>query len=281
MVSSSPYETVNTNKEAGAVYFYINTAGVWTQQSRIVPNVVLPNALFGSSVAVYGDYLAVGSPGTPAVYIFIRVGLTWNQQAKLVAPGAVDSDAKFGALNGVALDGTYLAIGSKGLETVFVYKRTGTNWSLVGTLRSSDYFEVTRLGITYVHKQEFGCSVSLSGSTLVIGAQYADYDKTQYSDIYQQWYARRHHGGKGAVYIYYKTGSADISADWSEQVRLQPKEKVYGERFGFSVALDGDSLVVGAPGSPSAPTVAWDFESGDLTVKDNFNNHNIYIYIYI
>jgi hypothetical protein len=79
----------------------------------------------------------------------------------------------------------------------------------------------------------FGNSVALSGDTLVVGAPADDVIPfiTQ------------------AVYVFTRTGDT-----WSQQARLRPSNPESQDRFGFSVAIDGDTLVVGAPGEDSSAT---------------------------
>jgi len=76
----------------------------------------------------------------------------------------------------------------------------------------------------------FGWSVAVSGDTVVVGAR----------DSFK---------GPGAVYVY-----VNRSGVWSQQARLEASNKEAADRFGYSVAISGDTLVVGAPGESSAAT---------------------------
>ena len=50
-----------------------------------------------------------------------------------------------------------------------------------------------------------------------------------------------------------------------QEAALQPDDRSSGAWFGFSVAVDGDAVVVGAPNAAGAAMTTWDFETGDLT----------------
>lgn len=76
----------------------------------------------------------------------------------------------------------------------------------------------------------FGWSVAVSGDTVVVGAR----------DSFK---------GPGAVYVY-----VNRSGEWSQQARLEASNKEAADRFGYSVAISGDTLVVGAPAESSAAT---------------------------
>jgi hypothetical protein len=69
----------------------------------------------------------------------------------------------------------------------------------------------------------FGWAVDISGDTLVVGAP---------------WY----NSDAGAAYVYVRSGGA-----WSHQTTLQAPAPAAGDQFGYSVAIDGDIIIVGAP----------------------------------
>ena len=85
----------------------------------------------------------------------------------------------------------------------------------------------------------FGRSVAISGETLVVGA---DGDDTRGVDA-------------GAAYVF----GRDSTGAWTLSTRCWPSERRTGDRFGWSVDVQGDLAVVGAPGhdalSPMAPAV--------------------------
>jgi len=78
-----------------------------------------------------------------------------------------------------------------------------------------------------IEYERFGGSVSISNGTLVIGAISAD-DNGYFS---------------GSAYIYEFDG-----IDWIEETKLIPADNSESDQFGNAVAIDGETIIVGAPG---------------------------------
>ena len=102
--------------------------------------------------------------------------------------------------------------------SAYVYIRNGdTPWTQQAKLMAKD-------GAAYDY---FGRSVDVDGDTVVVGARYDD-DGTN----------------NGSVYIFTRSGTT-----WSQQSKLVAEDGADGDRFGNSVAVDGDTIVVGASGN--------------------------------
>lgn len=92
---------------------------------------------------------------------------------------------------------------------------------------------------------EFGYSVALSGHTMVVGAFREDSGTTgvdgdqSNNDVINA----------GAVYVFVRDG-----ATWAQQTYLKASNPQTGDQFGFSVAVSGDTLAVGAPFEDSSAT---------------------------
>ena len=71
----------------------------------------------------------------------------------------------------------------------------------------------------------FGHDVAPDGDTALIGAVHDDYNGMF----------------SGSAYVFTRTGGV-----WSEQAKLLPADGAVGDSFGNSVALDGDTVVIGA-----------------------------------
>lgn len=113
----------------GAIYFFARSGTTWAQQSLRRASNARPSALFGASLAMVGDTLAVGSPGETssstgiggeetsmppltqagAVYLFAQQGGGWSQ-VEFVKASNTRAKAMFGA--SVALSSTRLVVGS-------------------------------------------------------------------------------------------------------------------------------------------------------------------------
>ena len=187
---------------------------------------------FGFSVGLSGDTAVVGAReddhagggNAGSAYIFENNGIRWEQVAKLTAFDAANSD-RFG--NSVAASGETIVVGARGDDhaggdgagSAYVFVRDGTHWPLQAKLTASDAAPA----------DEFGTSVALSGDTIVVGAREDD-----------------HAGGMnaGSAYVFFRSGNS-----WSEQAKLVGSDSALADRFGISVAVSGDTAVVGARGN--------------------------------
>ncbi len=183
---------------------------------------------FGRSVAVSGNTIIVGADGSNdsgensgSAYVFVHSGAGWSQQAKLTADDAAALDI-FGY--SVSISGDTAIVGAPwdddkgdGSGSAYIFVRSGTAWSQQAKLTASDG----------AASDWFGYSVAISGDTAIVGA-YGDDDNGDLS---------------GAAYIFTRTGTA-----WSQQAKLTPGDGAGGDQFGCFVAIDGDTVIVGAYG---------------------------------
>ena len=191
---------MHADNGAGQVDIFFNNLGVWTQ-TQVLTNSESPlvasgavhgnKSYFGSALDLDLDnaQLIVGAYGEGAAYIFVLDSNNstgnWTLEGRLSVPEVEQAPASsyFGWHNAVALSGSYAAVGAKGLESVYIFSFNETlqEWLLHQTLHSSDYHSyqatpvVSGVATTYVLQQEFGCSVSMSLTTLAVGARRANY----------------------------------------------------------------------------------------------------------
>jgi hypothetical protein len=218
--------------------------------------------LFGTSVALSGDTLVVSAPnerssatgvngdesdnsaaGAGAAYVFVRSGSTWTQQAYLKASNAQASDS-FG--RSVAICGDTIVVGaphershatgvngnqidnsSPSAGAAYVFVRSGAIWSQQAYLKASNTDE----------GDKFGWSVAVSEDTVVVGAfgersSATGIDGGQANDDLFE---------AGAAYVFVRTGST-----WGQQAYLKASNTDEWDRFGYSVAASGDTILVGA-----------------------------------
>lgn len=208
---------------------------------------------FGTSVALQGDLLAVGSPGASSnginnhgsVQLFTGIetdGLTWQKELSSGQLGSnmpvlADSDA-FGIA--LALDGDHLAVGARGAilgegnhGSVHLFSGVGSNFSGITWKKEiiSGFGAFNMPSLTEF--DFFGTAVALDGDRLVVGAAG---DSTG---------ARINSGA-----VHYFTGVGDDFSRLSWEGKLESGTKglqlANSDFFGWSVALDGDRLAVGA-----------------------------------
>lgn len=133
--------------DAGAAHVFTRTAGVWTEEQRLVSDDPEQDARFGLSSAIDGDVVLVGEryrdldavSDSGAAFVFHRSGGTWNSIA-LLAASDPDLGAEFGS--DVALAGTSAVIGAWMYDHSGFDDAGGTDVFLVpGTLIFGDGFE--------------------------------------------------------------------------------------------------------------------------------------------
>lgn len=236
-----PYKHLNNSNEGCVFLFDRDQGGAdnWGLAKKIVANDHDLGDQFGSAVALYGDYLVVGSPydwqdgthGGGSVYIFERNygGVNnWGQIKKLRPPsGYEDSSQNFGC--SVDVYGDYVIVGAKdygGHGQAFLFYRNqggADNWGLVKALIGHDTNAA----------DAFGYSVTVWGDYAAVGANNHEenYAGTDYNC--------------GSVYVFYRNqGGAD---NWGEVSQLFPLELNVAAQFGNAVSIYNQFLVVGAP----------------------------------
>lgn len=214
-----------TVEDCGAAYLFHADGTDWTQMQKLTASDAGEEDRFGRSVAIEGDYAVVGAPynkdATGAAYVFYYNGSVWAQQAKLTASDAVTTDF-FGWA--VAISGDWIVVTAPNEDargtnagSMYVFKRSGTTWTQKAKLTASD-------GAAY---DILGGAVSIDGNYIVVGVTNSDGSGSS----------------SGSAYIYYYNGST-----WSQQAKVVAFDAAENDWFGWSVSIDGDWLVVGAPG---------------------------------
>lgn len=221
----------------GAVYVYRYDPGLetWDLEQRLAAPDAVPGDFFGSSVAVSGDVLAIGSefdssnsPTSGSVYIYEYDSGSgqWVPRSELYAPDPHQGD-RFG--NSVDLQGDALLVGALGHDgqgvlsgKAYVYRDpSGTgNFGLEDELQPGDLSG----------GEQFGSSVDLDADLAVFGCQYADLNGSD----------------SGTVYVY-RYDSVGMS--WVPEDKLEPAEVDGGDLFGHAVAVSASKGIVlaGAP----------------------------------
>ncbi len=201
-----------------------------TAATLVTGSGVLAGDGFGQALAVDGDWMVVGAPWHDAVatdaggaWVFQRQGQSWQEFGSLL-PIAGSKGVGFGV--SVAISGSSLAVGAwsdsvGGDESgaVYTYEWDGCAcaWASQGVLRPDEPQA----------QERFGTSVSLSGDCLAVGA-YGASDQAPSS---------------GAAYVF-----ARDDGSWQQQIRLASPAGEKGNYFGWSIAMDGGVLAVGAYG---------------------------------
>jgi hypothetical protein len=260
-------EADNSADGAGAVYVFVRSGSTWTQQAYVKASNTEAFDAFGSSVALSGDTLVVGAlnesssavgvngnqssnaaSGAGAAYVFVRSGSTWTQQAFLKASNtqafdnfghavAIDGDtivvsAIFESSNAVGINGNQSNNSAGAAGAVYVFVRVGSAWF------QQAYIKASNTGAS----DNFGVDLALSGNTLVVGASSEDSASVGVNGAQGSNAAPE----SGAAYVFVRSGST-----WSQQAYLKASNTESFDGFGFTVAVSGDTVLVGAGGEDS------------------------------
>ena len=287
----------NGATDSGAAYVFVRPGGVWSQQAYLKASNTggagLGNLgdLFGHCVAVSGDTVAVGAPGedsgatgvngnqtsngaagSGAAYVFVRSGAVWRQQAYLKASNTEGND-EFGfsiAISGntvlagargessdaTGVKGTQTSNGAAGSGAAYVFVRSGAVWSQQAYLKASN----TDVG------HEFGLSLAVSGDAAVVGAWGKSSNATGVNGTptnNSTWSA-------GAAYIFVRSGSV-----WSQEAFLKASNTEEYDNLGASVAVNGGTVLVGAPYESSSATGV----NGNQSNNDTSSSGAVYVFV--
>ena len=208
----------------GSAYVFVRSGTTWTQQAKLAPSVTQSNQRFGIvSISSDGNTAIVGAYGenwpAGAIYIYIRSGTTWSQQARISIGGGYF----FGSSLSISGDGLTLAVGVGQEPALYIFAKSGTTWSQQAKITGIVFGAAPDAGI--------GAPVSISsdGNTIIFGASREDTGATD----------------AGAAYIFTRSGTS-----WSQQAKIQASDKEANDYFGSSVSIssDGNTAIVGAHG---------------------------------
>ncbi len=208
----------------GTVDLYLSSDGRFIAQQRLAPSDLRPFDQMGSTVAIdnSNDTVAAGalnsSSQTQTAYIFTDVNGSWAQAPVITVPDPGDAHA---LPSTVAADGSTVVVGDQytnntsGAAYVYGPPIPGAGppaWRLVQTLTAAD------------GGGEFGRAIAISGGTMIVGAF-------------------GHQGNAGAAYVF----TENDSGSWIQQPQdLLASDGATSDDFGWAVALDGDTMFVGA-----------------------------------
>ena len=271
-------QTDNSLTSAGAVFVFSRNGSLWEQQAFIKASNTDETDFFGFSISLSadGNTLAVGAFleassatgingvqtnnsvfGAGAVYIFVRNGSLWEEQAYIKASNT-EADDFFGGSVSLSADGNTLAVGAdgeassatgiNGVQTdnsvssagaVYVFARNGPLWEQQAYIKASNTEEDDKFGNRL--------SLSADGNTLAVGAGGEDSSATGINGDQ----AANSVSNSGAAYVFSRNGSL-----WEQQAYIKASNTEADDFFGGSVSLsaDGNTLAVGANEEDSSAT---------------------------
>jgi len=260
--------TAATRAGAAHVFLYDTNSG-WALEDTLLPGSPESFGHFGEEIVLVGTSAFVASAANPApaiasgkVELFQRSGSNWAADGVWESR---DEDEDDYAGYSVAIDGLYAVVGVLGDDdtavfggAAYVFRNFGAAWALEARLSG---------GPDSSFQGRFGADVDIDGLRLVVGA-----DREAASAVLRS----------GAAYVFER----HAAGDWRLEERLEASIPREDARFGSSVAISGDSVLVGAssdqgsaPGTGAAYTFrfendAWAFGqklyAGGGVVNDDF-----------
>ena len=234
-----------TNVSTGSAYVFARDSnGEWSQNAKLTASNAALDDLFGNSVAVDDDTIAVGAYGkddnsltdSGLVYVFVKSGgAAWATTTETVQLRASDRAANDNFGRSVAVDGNTIVVGASGdrntvdgaeasTGSAYVFTKPNTGWT------NSAGTETAKLTASDgADSDQFGRSVAVYGDTILVGAHQNDDDGTD----------------SGSIYVFIKPTNG--WTDTTGTVKLTASNAATGDRFGIALALDGDTALVAAP----------------------------------
>ncbi len=279
MVVGASQATVNGNERQGAAYVFQRTGAYWTDAVQVAKLTASDGDgfdYFGWGVAIQGDTIVVGGYYATKAYVFVKPESGWSDMTETAALNASDGtiDDSFG--RAVSIENDTIVVGapfkddSKG--GVYVYVKPNDGWA--------DMDETARLSATNLNSDEqLGVSVDISGNTIVAGAfghafvyvkpgggwvnatQTARLDAT--NDSAMQSFGRGvaihentiavgapgQSGYFGTAYVFVKPNGG--WSNMTQTAQLDTADSGAGSLFGSALAMDNETIVIGAPGYSS------------------------------
>lgn len=291
------------SSNSGAAYVYVQSGTSWTQQAYLKASNNGSSDVFGTTVAISSDTITVGAPsesssqttitngtaasaddsavGTGAVYVFVRSGTSWTQQA-YIKPPTTGADS-FSVYDGLDIDSDTMVVGSvfedsnqttitngttassdnsaSSSGAAYVYKRTGSTWIQEAFLKASNSDS----------NDNFGHSVSVSGDVIAVGAQAEDSNQTTITNG-SMASSDNSLASTGAVYVFRRSGS-----QWSQSAYLKPAAARLNDSFGSAVDVSQGVIVVGVPQDDSNQST---ITNGTTASSDTSKNASGAAYIF-
>ena len=271
----------DTARDSGSVLVFQRAENDWTVQAKLIDEDGEDRDWFGFSVSISGDYAAVGAPARNEVatksgcaYVFARTGETWTKCSKLTPPDGA-ADAWFGY--SVSISGDSAMVGAVGDDeqgtkagAVYIFQPGDPNWPMQQKITAEDAEA----------DDKFGFSVCINGDDAIVGAIKDDDNGDDAGAVYilhfdgENWlqqqkllasdgqagnwfgysvsinddyaaagaiYDNENGTNSGSAYVFKRYGQS-----WVEEAKLTAPDAAAEDKFGYSVSVTGDSVIVGA-----------------------------------
>ncbi len=241
VMAGAPSYTQNNNTDPGEITIASKSSltGSWATEFTKIGQV--GNDLFGSSVALDTGIAVIGAPGAligsdalaGKAYLYTKNNNVWGPAATAIWSAGTNAGAGTIFGSSVAVDSNTVVIGSPGEDSgsgaAYVFTKTNNVWSAV-RLTASDR----------ANADSFGRWVAVDGDFVVVGSWRDDDGGTDSGSVYV---FTKPSGGWGTWVTLSTSSKAALTA------KLTASDAAADDHFGWSVAVDGDNVVVGAYGN--------------------------------
>lgn len=308
-ISETPNLSLSKATDSGAVYIIGKSEGKWQHQAFVKAANAQQSDSFGSSVALSGDTVVVGAyfedsnqttitngstastndglTSSGAAYIYRMNEESWVQEAYLkpshgsimaLFGSVVDISGDTAVVSAFYEDSNHIAIMNgddpysdeiNNSGAVYIFRRDGKQWVQEAHLKANNAGP----------GDHYGYSVSVSGNTVAVGARSEDSNLATVLNGQEQFKSFLENDGmqdSGAVYVYRRSGGK-----WVHEALVKAVNSGEGDFFGSSLALSGDTLIIGSPREDSGQTVITNGRD-ELNSHDDNNNRQdsgaVYVY---
>lgn len=232
VVVGAPGHARGSADNAGAAYVFERQSGAWKNQQKLASPTLLADYQFGRSVAFDGATIVVGAPGdalngidSGTAYVFDSSGGQWTQTARLSGSDTSSND-RFGAA--VSVLGDRIVVGAPGQDgngtdagAAYVFENVGGSWA-----------EQARVQVLGANAgAQAGQAVAAHAEEVLVAAPGDDEAGVD----------------AGAIHVFAPNGTGA----WNHTLTIRPDDVDTAHEFGAALALDGETLVAGAPGDDS------------------------------
>jgi FG-GAP repeat len=231
----------------GAAYVFVKPANGWTNMTQVATLTASDDAYhFGASVAVSGDTVVIGAPWTEmngilqqgAAYVFVKPAGGWSNMTETAKLTGVHLDQKgedhFGS--SVSIDGNTIVVAVP--NVVPEYPALGYGEALIYVKPANGWANSVEKAVLYINPGfypnlglGYGYSVGISGASVVVGATGCCVN----GQIYV-----------GQAFVFVEPVGGWATTD-NYNAELTGVDVGSGDLFGISVAIGGDTVVVGSP----------------------------------
>ena len=225
LIAGAKDDTTKSGR-TGAAYFFRYENDVWVEKQKVGPEIGADGDFFGVSVSIDGNYAIIGANGddsqginSGAVFVYQLQGDSWVFKQKLLPHAGTGFD-EFGV--DIVLEKELMVVGAYSdaengpfSGAAYIYALVDGVWFEEGKILPDDG----------AADDKFGRSVDTDGEKVIVCGVLND-------DLGSD---------SGSAYIFSKVGG-----DWQQEAKLLPADGNANDRFGRSVGIDNEYVVVGA-----------------------------------